>query len=494
MEKANKAILLRLLVVFVILLIGTNAANYYLFSGESDPLRVDGEQPRTIIRYEQRDPDIDEETEIFFEALDRINRNYFYPVETDKLIEGAIRGMIDIIDDPQVRFFDPDELEEFLLDTRGSYGGVGIRIIETNDDIVVFEAFPGSPAERSGIMPGDRILEADGNDLTGEGLDRAVELLRGPSDTTVEVKIRRPGAEEPIEITIRREEIQITTVTSERLVDGVGYIAISNFDSNTAGEFLKRLEQFEQEGLNQGLILDLRNNPGGLVDQAVSIAKEIVPEGEIVRLVGRDGEVRTVHNSSASKKPYPVVVLINEESASSAELLAGAMQDREAALLVGQTTFGKASVQQLEELPGENAIMLTVANYFTPSGLNIDKHGITPDYEVDMPEILHYYRYFHPGRLELNDYGMDVEMLQEMISQLDYEIEVSGYFDDLTGQALTDFQVDAGVETSGEFDEQTWVKLREALDIASREQDKQLNFGLDLLKDPEAWSNNGGTE
>ncbi len=492
MERLDKSLLFRLLIIFVVLLIGTNALNYLLFS--SGPGQEAEDQPRTIIRYEQRDQELDEEAKIFFEALERIRSNYFYPVDTEKLIDGAIRGMIDSIDDPQVRFYDPAELEEFLLDTRGSYGGVGIRIIEAGDDIVVFEAFPGSPAERSGIIAGDRILEADGQPLEGEGLDRAVELLRGPGDTTVDVKVRRPGAEDPLEMTVRREEIQIVTVTEERLAGEVGYIAITNFDSNTADDFLDRLNRFEQEGLENGLIIDLRNNPGGLVDQVVKIAKEIVPEGEIVRLVGREGEVRTVHNSNAPGKEYPIVILINEESASSAELLAGAMQDRDAALLVGQTTFGKASVQQLEELSGENAIMLTVANYFTPSGHNIDKYGINPDYEVEMPEILHYYRYFHPGRLELNDYGADVEMLQEMLAQLDYDVEKSGYFDENTGQALTDFQVDAGISPSGKFDDLTWVELREALDVASREQDEQLNFGLELFQDPDAWNDHGGTE
>jgi len=494
LERADKTLLFRLLIVFVVILIGTNAANYLLFSGQTDPGPSVDEESRTIIRYEPRDHELEEETKIFFEAMDKITRNYFYPVETDKLVEGAIRGMIDIIDDPQVRFFDPDELEEFLLDTRGSYGGVGIRIIETGEDIVVFEAFPDSPAERNGIMAGDRLLEADGQSLTGEGIDRAVELLRGPADTTVDVKIRRPGAEEPLEMTVRREEIQIVTVTSERLDDGVGYIAINSFDSNTSGEFLDRLEQFEREGLDAGLILDLRNNSGGLVDQAVSIAKEIVPDGEIVRLVGRDETLRTVYNSSAPKKPYPIVILINEETASAAELLAGSMQDREAALLVGRTTFGKASVQQLEELPGENAIMLTVANYFTPSGHNIDEYGIAPDFDIEMPEILHYYRYFHPGPLELDDYGVEVEMLQDMLTQIGYEVESSGYFDDGTSQALSDFQVDVGISPSGEFDESTWVELREALDVASREQDKQLNFGLELLNDPETWIDDGGTE
>lgn len=492
MERAVNKRLLILIAVFAVVLIGTNAANYLIFSGGPGTGSAPEDEPRTIIRYSPQATDHGPEAEIFFEALNKITSHYFYPVEVDELIEGAIRGMIDTVDDPQVRFFDPGQLEEFLLDTRGSYGGIGIRIIEVNTDIVVYETFSDSPAERSGIAPGDRILEADGQPLTGEGLERAVELLRGPGDTTVEVKIRRPGAEEPIEMSVTRKQIQITTVSGEMLAEGLGYIAVSSFDSRTAESFTEKLQNMERQGLSRGLILDLRNNSGGLVDQAVAVARLIVPEGEIVRLVGRDGEVRNVYDSDAVKKDYPIVILINEESASAAELLAGAMQDREAAILVGQTTFGKASVQQLEELSGGKGIMLTVANYFTPSGHNIDKHGITPDYEVAMPDILRYYRYFHPGPLAAGDYGVEVEMLQEMLEQLGYEVDSSGYFDDQTAGALSDFQLDLGLEPSGEFDDFTWVELREALDIASREQDHQLNYGLELLDKPELWTIGGG--
>ncbi len=486
MNQVDNKKLLIVLIIFIALLLGTNLVNYLIVSNAE-------EEPRTIIRYEQKTHELEEETAIFFEALQRITTNYFYPVEVEDLVEGAVRGMIDILDDPQVRFYDPGELEEFLLDARGSYGGIGIRIIEAAEDIVVFDVFPDSPAERSGIAAGDRILEADEITITGEGIERAVELLRGPGDTTVEVIIRRPGSEEPLEIIVTRKEIQIATVSSERLEQDVGYIAISNFDSNTARVFLEHLNKLEEEGLEQGLILDLRNNPGGLFDQAVTIARDIVPEGEIVRLIGRDGEVEDIFTSNAEKKTYPIVVLINEDSASAAELLAGAMQDRGAALLVGKTTFGKASVQKLEELPGENAIMLTVANYFTPSGHNIDKHGIAPDYEIEMPDILHYYRYFHPGRLELNDYGPDVKMLQDMLIQLGYELESSGYFDEATSLVLTEFQIEADLPASGEFDDITWIELRKKLDSASRKQDEQLNYGIDLILDSVPLNNTGGT-
>lgn len=250
----------------------------------------------------------------------------------------------------------------------------------------------------------------------------------------------------------------------------------------------------EQSSLGKGLILDLRNNPGGLVDQAVEVAKLLVPEGEIVRLVGRDDDVKTIYNSSAARKPYPIVVLINEESASASELLAGALQDRDAAILVGKKTYGKASVQQLDYLSDGNALMITVANYFTPSGHNIDKYGIEPDFEVDMPEVLRYYRYFHPNRLERGDYGPEVEMLQHMLAQIGYMIEITGYFDAQTSRVLSDFQGFSGLAQSGEFDDATWVELREALDTAAREQDEQLNHAVELLRKPGLGNIIGGND
>jgi carboxyl-terminal processing protease len=490
--RAHKNIIIWL-AVFLLVLVGTNLVNYYFFSYQGGSASGAG-KPTTVIQYETKQQAYDPDTAIIWEAIDLVTNNYFYPVEKDLLIEGAVRGVVGSIEDPHVRFFNSEDLEEFLTETMGSYGGIGVRIIEVQDSIVVFEIFSGSPAERSGLSPGDRILQADGNELTGQGVSRAVELLRGPSDTTVEVLIKRPGSDEPISLTVERKEIKVTTVTSEMLEDGLGYISINSFDSNTAEEFKNHFLAIENRGLGKGLILDLRNNPGGLIDQVVEVAKLLVPEGEIVRLVGRDNEVKTVYYSHAEKKPYPIVVLINEESASAAELLSGALQDRGAALLVGKTTYGKASVQQLEYLSGDNAIMLTVAKYFTPSGHDIDKHGIKPDFEIEMPEILHYYRYFHPGRLEPGSYGPEVEILQQMLEQIEYTIEVTGYYDAQTSLAISSFQTAAGLKSTGEFDDLTWVELREALDRASREQDDQLNYARELMNKPGLMNVIGGND
>ncbi len=491
MEHNSRKTVLILVIIFLVALVGTNLLTYHFSRSAEAPAA--SEPQTTIIRYDPSGNNVrDTELTIVEEAVEVITNYYFTPVEKADLVEGAIRGMLESIGDPQLRFFDPEDLDEFMSETRGSYSGIGVRIIEAYQDIVVFEVFPGSPAERSGLLPGDRILEADGYLLTGEGVGRAVELLRGPGGTTVDIQVKRPGADLPFKLNVGRDEINISTVYTEQITDGLGYLRIDNFDSNTFNEFSSKFRQLEQSGLSKGLVLDLRNNPGGLVDQAVEVAKMLVPEGEIVRLVGRDDEVKNIYYSSAEKKPYPIVVLINEDTASSAELLAGALQDRNAALLVGKTTYGKASVQQLAYLSGGNAILLTMARYFTPSGRDIHEHGIDPDFEVEMPEILRYYRYFLPGSLEEGDFGPDVEMLQMMLELLGYNVRISGYFDLQTSIALTSFQEDSGVPSTGIFDDRTWVVLREALDRESSENDSQLNYAIEMFEKSGLWTVIGG--
>ena len=490
-EKGNKKKYLYGAAIFLALLVATNLITYNLTLKSAKNSGAD-HSPSTIIKYEAAGSLSDPDAQIIFEAIDVISNYYFDSVDKEHLLEGAVIGMVESLDDPQVRFFAPPQLEEFINETKGSYSGIGVRIIEADQNIVVFETFPGSPANSEGLAPGDRLLEADGFELTGKGLNYAVDILRGPDGTKVELLVKRPGADEALQFFVDRAEINVASVFGEMLESGPGYIRIDSFDSNTFNEFSAQFNQLEQMGLNNGLVIDLRNNPGGLVEQAVEIAKLIVPEGEIVRLVGRDGEVKTIYYSSAEKKPYPMVVLINEDSASSAELLAGALQDRGVALLVGKTTFGKASVQQLASLSGDHAILLTMARYFTPSGHDIHKHGIEPDYEVELADTLRYYRYFFPGSLEEEDYGADVEMLQLMLEELGYSVKVTGYFDMQTLVALTSFQEDSGLAGSGIFDEQTWVFLREALDWAARKNDEQLNFALELLESPDLWTALGG--
>lgn len=468
--------------LFILLLVGTNLASYYYgASGEVLPARS-GEE------YDLAVPEsLDQEWNIFIEVLEKLQKNYLYPPDLPQVIRGAIRGAVEALEDPRSGFYDEQELENFLIQTTGSFGGIGVRIVEVDDEIVVFETIPDSPAASAGIIPGDRICRAGKQDLSGLGVERAAEILRGKKGSSITLSIKRPGREKELSLTLDRDKIEVETVYSSWEEPGLGYIQITNFDSHTGASFTGQLRRLEKKGLQKGLILDLRDNPGGLVEEAVKVAKLIVPEGEITRLVGRGGKVRDIHYSNAPKKDYPIVVLVNEESASAAEILAGALQDRESALLIGGKTYGKATVQHLEDLSGGSALLLTVARYLTPSGKDIDGKGLSPDVKVKMPDLLRYYRYFLPGRLSTGDYGPDVELLQQMLSELGYKTGSKGYFDKATAKALGNFQSAAGLKATGEFDDATWLHLREDFERIARDRDPQLRRAIKLIKQPGRW-------
>jgi carboxyl-terminal processing protease len=476
-----------LVVLFLLLLAGTNLAAFYLGTSKAASTAPAGHQQELAVP-----ESLDREWDLFMEVLERINDHYLYPVDFSEVIRGAIRGAIEAVGDPRTGFYDARELKNFLIQTNGSFGGIGVRIIEVDDEVVVFETIPGSPAAAAGIFPGDRICRAGNRELFGLGVERAAEILRGEKGSSVALSIKRPGREDELNLTLVRDEVKIETVSAHWEKPGLGYLRISNFDSNTGISFSEKLRLLESEGLHKGLILDLRDNPGGQVEEAVKVAGLIVPEGEITRLLGRDEEIRDIYQSASPGKDYPIVVLVNEDTASAAEILAGALQDRGAALLVGVKTYGKATVQQLENLSGGNALLLTVARYLTPAGRDINGSGLEPDIVVEMPLLLRYYRYFFPGPLAGGDYGSNVQMLQEMLVELGYEPGCGGYFDEATAAALGSFQTAAGLEASGNFDELTWVRLREAFEKIARERDPQLRRAVELIGQPGIWSDLGG--
>lgn len=468
-------------VLFVLLLLGSNLGVYYL------ALQRGATQPEGE-KYDLAAPEsLEEEWSIFVEVLERLQENYLYPLDLAQMIRGAIEGALEATGDPRTSFYDERELDNFLIQATGSFGGLGVRIVEIDDEIVVFETLPGTPADSAGIYPGDRISRAGKQDLAGRGVEDAAGILRGKKGSSITLSIKRPGREDELRFTLKRDDIKMETVFSRWEEPGLGYIRISNFDSHTGDSFTAQFSRLEKKGLSKGLILDLRDNPGGLVEEAVKVAKLIVPEGEITRLVGRKGKVRDICYSNAPPKDYPIAVLVNEESASAAEILAGALQDRSTAVLVGLKTYGKATVQHLEHLSGGNALLLTVARYLTPSGKDIDGKGLKPDIKVEMPLPLKYYRYFFPGPLGSGDYGTEVKFLQDMLAELGYSPGSEGYFDKATVKALGKFQKTAGLKATGEFDDLTWVHLREDFEKVAQERDPQLRRAVELIRQPGRW-------
>ena len=397
------------------------------------------------------------------------------------MLQGALEGMLRSLDDPYTSYLNQESLEEMLIQTTGSLSGIGVEIVEDEGEILIVRVTDDSPAQYCGLLPGDHIVEVEGQSMSGMDLQAAARLLRGPSGTAVEVVIQRTGEKEPIEVTITRAQIEMNTVFARFLEKGTGYLQITSFDQGTGEDFETALLSMEKKGL-QGLILDLRDNPGGLLEEAIRVGEVIVPSGEITRVVDREGNVKERYFSRARPADYKIIVLVNEYSASAAEIIAGALQDRGGALLVGQPTFGKATVQYLEYLSDGSGLRYTIAKYLTPDGHDLHRHGLQPDFEVELPP--EYYLRYRPVPRDLapEEAGEKVLLLQTMLSFLGYDLKITGVMDEASRAALQSFQKEQGVPSSGRLDNTTRERLRLALAEKAAAVDQQLLFAQELLQ------------
>ncbi len=332
--------------------------------------------------------DLYRELELFTKALSHVERDYAEVPDNKKLVYGAIRGMLATLD-PHSIFMSPELYKEIKVDTQGWFGGVGIEITVKDGHLIVVAPIEGSPAERAGIQPGDTITKIDGTPVKGLSLTETVQKMRGAKGTKMVLTISRNGTSAPKEVTVLRDIIHIKSVRSETLEDGYGYVRINSFQEGTSKELekaLKALEKKSDTGL-QGLVIDLRNNPGGLLEEAVSISDKFLTQGTIVSTSSRGKEIdRRVATVEGTHPHYPVVILVNRGSASASEIVAAALQENKRAVLMGTKTFGKGSVQTIFELGGGSAIKLTIAKYFTPKGKSIHGKGIQPDIIIENPK------------------------------------------------------------------------------------------------------------
>jgi carboxyl-terminal processing protease len=327
-----------------------------------------------------------EELKTFTEVLSYVEANYVQEVEPEKLIHGAIRGMLRTLDSHS-SFMPPAVYREMQVETEGKFGGLGIEITIRDDILTVVSPIEGTPAYRAGIKAADKIVSVEGQSTKDMSLIDAVKLLRGPADTNVTLGIMREGFTEPKDFTLTRAIIHIRSVDSKVLPDGVGYIKLRSFHKDTSEELAAELEELDQSNVN-ALILDLRNNPGGLLEQAIAVANEFVSSGKlIVYTKGRlaNQNMKGFAKNDGAHADYPMVILVNGGSASASEIVAGALQDLERAKLVGTKTFGKGSVQTIIPLSNGAGLRLTTAKYYTPSGRVIHEKGIVPDVVIEEP-------------------------------------------------------------------------------------------------------------
>lgn len=319
---------------------------------------------------------------VFSDVLSIIQKNYVEETKPEDLINGAINGMLRTLD-PHSSFMLPDMYKELQVETKGSFGGIGIEISMKKGILTIVSPIEDTPAFRAGLKAEDKIISIDKESTENMTLIDAVKRMRGPVGTGVTITIIREGLFEPKDYTLTRETIRIKSVKSKLLEDNtIGYIRVSQFQENTGQEFSRALEELEggEKGL-EGLVLDLRNDPGGLLDQAVGVCDEFLEDGLIVYTKGRipGQEMRFTAHPNKKKRSYPMIVLVNEGSASGSEIVAGALQDQGRAVILGTTTFGKASVQTIIPLDDGSGLRLTTALYYTPNGRSIQATGIVPD-------------------------------------------------------------------------------------------------------------------
>jgi carboxyl-terminal processing protease len=322
----------------------------------------------------------------FTRVLDLIERNYVEEVDPEKLTNSAIDGMLKTLD-PYSTYLSPERYRELEIGTSGEFGGVGMEVSEENGVLTVITPIEGSPAEKAGIKPRDQIIEIEGKSTQGMVVQEAVRILRGPSGTPVKITIRREGEKEPRVITLIRDKIVVKSVKPELLENGIGYVKLAQFQDRTSQELTEAIAGLETQNGKElsGLILDLRNNPGGLLTEAIDVVDEFIDSGLIVSVRGRtEDQTREYYaTKNGSFQTFPVVVIVNDGSASASEVVAEALQDSKRAVILGTKTYGKGSVQTIIKLEDGSGLKLTTAKFYAPSGRSINQVGVTPDIKVE---------------------------------------------------------------------------------------------------------------
>ncbi|MCL6450224.1 MAG: S41 family peptidase [Acetobacteraceae bacterium] len=422
---------------------------------------------------------------IVYTVLGFVQRLYYKPVESRALVQGALKGMVQALGDPYSIYLERGAYEEMIQNVEGRFSGVGVNFTLKDGYVTVISPLPGTPAERAGLRAGDRILKVDGADLSGLDSDQVMRLIRGPEGTKVVLEVWRADLPQPFTVELIREMIDVPSVEARVLEPGIGYLQVTRFFSGTGREFEQKLAELQAQGI-RGLVLDLRNNAGGLLDQAVDVAGHLVPEGPVVYVINRAGK-RQVYRSQKPQVPLPLVVLVNGGTASAAEIVAGAVQDWQTGTLVGTRTFGKGVVQSLIRLGDYGGIKLTTAEYYTPIGRNLGGSGLDPDVAVaeappapPQPQPIRFSREMRPGLV-----GLDVLALQEHLAFLGFDPgPCDGVYGPRTAAAVKALEARAGLRADGRADAAVVEAVAALEDARARGEplDPQLAKALEILR------------
>lgn len=428
----------------------------------------------------------DSESKKLGTTLSLIESNYYQTVDREKLIDGAVNGMMEALGDPYSNYMGKETAEKFEESIEGSFSGIGAEVSSDNGKVVVVSPIKGSPAEKAGIQAKDIILSVNGETLEGLELNDAVAKIRGPKGSAATLKIQRTGTAEPLEFVITRDDVRLETVYATMDKDKIGVIEVTQFSQNTADRFKEELTKLETQGM-KGLVIDVRNDPGGVLPVVIEMAEQFVPAGKAIVQVEDKNKQREVSTSKGSSKAYPVVVLMNKGSASASEIMAGALQQSAGAKLIGDNSFGKGTVQtSFDKQLGDGSLLkITIAKWLTPDGTWIHGKGIKPDIAVAQPDYFSVAPINKSVTLQYNMNSTDVKSAQTMLDGLGYKPgRKDGYFDTGTKEAVKKFQSASKLQATGVIDAKTAEALELALIkvIQDPANDNQRNKGIEEIQ------------
>lgn len=422
------------------------------------------------------------------EAFTRLKLNYYQDVEDDVLIEGAISGMAEAVEDPYTEYLDTIEQVGLEEDITGSFEGIGAEVMKEGEHVKIVSPIPGSPAEKAGILPNDIVLAVDEESVAGMSLNETVSLIRGEKGSEVTLTIQR--GEQTIDIPIVRDSIPVETVIYEldETNPFIGYVQITNFSMPTYTELVDAITALREEGA-QAFVFDVRGNPGGLLNSSIELSNIFVEEGlPLLQIQEKDSEPYVYYADNEQygefKVTEPSVVLINEGSASASEILAASMNESAGIPLVGKPTFGKGTMQNVASIGTDGELKMTVGRWLTPSGEWVNEEGIAPTHEVELPPYVYLLLIDSSQTYQESDLSAEVENIEGILEALGYQPgTVDGYYDEQTTQAVQAFQEDENIETDGMVTGETANRLVERLRELIDENDTQYDAAIDILQD-----------
>lgn len=417
-------------------------------------------------------------------AYNLIENDYVKKTSDDTLVNGAIHGMIQALHDPFSDYLDPQQTKSLNKEVSSSFDGIGAEVLMKDGQLTVKRPMQGSPASQAGLAAGDVIVTVNGQSISGLSLDDAIKKIRGPKGSQVRLGIMRSGFNDPKQFIVVRNRIQQETVKSEMLSNGIGKIEITQFSYDTAQHFKEQLAALEAQHL-KGLILDVRNNPGGSLKSVVSIVEPFVQKGRtIVQLEDSSGHIKPTVSETGRGKPYPIVVLINENSASAAEILAGAFEQSVGSRLIGMKSYGKGTVQETVDLGDGSNIKMTMYKWLLPNGAWINKKGIMPNQVVRQPSYFEVVPLSKKSTLKYDMVSNDVKNLQMMLDGLGYSVDrTDGYYSHQTVTAVKHFQEKHKLPVTGEVDSKTAEQIESDIidKIENPKNDLQLQAAIQYL-------------